>query len=275
LAHRVLGPDRFAVVTVDHGLRAESAVEATQVAQICESRGITHDTLAITMTPGSAMQERARTERYRAMGAWCHERGLAALVTAHHADDQAETLVMRMNRGTGLRGVAGMRARAVIPGGALPLLRPLLGWRRAALVALVAAAGVVPVDDSSNRDMRFERARVRAGLAAAPWLDPAGLAATAQHLADSDSALDWVADRICTGLASADITLDPDLPRALTLRVLERVIARLGGTSPRGRDLARWHDRLVAGEVATLAGVRGDGRVKPWRFALAPPHRAR
>jgi tRNA(Ile)-lysidine synthase len=151
----------------------------------------------------------------------------------------------------------------------------LLGWRRATLVALVAQAGVTAVDDPSNRDMRFERARVRAGLAAAPWLDPAGLAATAQHLADSDSALDWVADRICTGLASADITLDPDLPRALTLRVLERVIARLGGTSPRGRDLARWHDRLVAGEVATLAGVRGDGRVKPWRFALAPPHRAR
>jgi tRNA(Ile)-lysidine synthase len=57
--------------------------------------------------------------------------------------------------------------------------------------------------------------------------------------------------------------------------VLERIIDRLGGTTPRGRDLARWHDRLMAGEVATLAGVRGDGRVRPWRFALAPPHQIR
>jgi len=275
LAHDVLGADRFAVATVDHGLRAEGAAEAALVAQICAARGIVHDTLAIAMAPGSAVQERARAERYRVLEAWCRERGVAALATAHHADDQAETLVMRMNRGAGLRGLAGIRTRAVVPGGALPLLRPLLGWRRATLVALVAQAGVTAVDDPSNRDMRFERARVRAGLAGAPWLDPAGFAATAGHLAQADAALDWAADQVCAGLCGPDIALDPGLPRALALRVLERVIARLGGTGPRGRDLARWHDRLVAGEVATLAGVRGDGRAKPWRFALAPPHQAR
>jgi len=275
LAQAVLGVDRFAVATVDHGLRAESAAEAARVAQICAERGIAHHTLTIAMAAGSAVQERARAERYRALYAWCRQRGLAALVTAHHADDQAETLVMRMNRGAGLRGLAGMRPRAVIPGGALPLLRPLLGWRRAALVAVVAGAGVVPVDDPSNRDLRFERVRVRAGLAQASWLDPAGFAATAQHLADSDAALDWAADQICAAMAIADIAVDPWLPRALALRVLERVIARLGGTAPRGRDLARWHDRLVAGEVATLAGVRGDGGVRPWRFALAPPRQNR
>lgn len=181
---------------------------------------------------------------------------------------------MRLNRGAGLRGLAGMRPRAVVPGGTLPLLRPLLGWRRATLAEVVASAGLVPVDDPSNRDRRFERVRVREGLAVAPWLDPAEWAATAAHLAEADAALDWAADRASGDLAGPDITVDPDLPRALALRVLERVIARLGGTVPRGRDLAHWYDRLAAGEVATLAGVRGDGRALPWRFTVAPPHRA-
>ena len=175
----------------------------------------------------------------------------------------------------------------MVPGDSLPLLRPLLGWRRAGLVALVAAAGIAAVDDPSNRDGRFERARVRAGLATAPWLDPAGLAASAGHLAQADSALDWVADRLCADLAyqdigqdigpdiAPDIAIARDLPRALALRVLERVVVRLGSSTPRGRDLARWHDRLMAREVATLAGVRGDGRGETWRFVAAPPHKSR
>lgn len=275
LAHQVLGAGRIAVATVDHGLRDTSAAEAALVGQVCAARGIPHATLPIALAAGSAVQERARDERYRALEAWCRKRGLAALVTAHHADDQAETLVMRMNRGAGLRGVAGMRAAAVVPGGTLPLLRPLLGWRRAALVAYVADAGIAAVDDPSNRDMRFERVRVRGGLAGAPWLDPAGFAATAGHLAEADAALDWAAEQICAKIPGSDVALDPGLPRALALRVLERVIVRVGGKAPRGGDLARWHDRLAAGEVATLAGVRGDGRTRPWRFTATPPHQGR
>jgi tRNA(Ile)-lysidine synthase len=275
LAHAVLGADRFAVATVDHGLRAQSAAEAAHVAQLCAARGIAHTILTLAMVPGPAVQERARDERYRALAAWCAERGLAALVTAHHADDQAETMVMRMNRGAGLRGLAGIRAHGLVPGSTLPLLRPLLAWRHATLVALVDANGIVPVDDPSNRDSRFERVRVRDGLAGAAWLDPAGLAASAGHLAEADAALDWSADRLCADVAGPDIALACDVPRALALRVLERVIARLGGSTPRGRDLARWYDRLAAGQVATLAGVRGDGRARPWRFTVASPHSTR
>jgi tRNA(Ile)-lysidine synthase len=270
LAEAALGARQFAVATVDHGLRGDSAAEAAHVAQLCAARGIAHWTLTLTMQPGSALQQRARDERYRALETWCRDCALAALVTAHHADDQAETMVMRLNRGAGLRGLAAMRACAVVPGGTLPLLRPLLGWRRATLVALVAAAGIAPVDDPSNRDTRFERVRVRDGLAQASWLDPSGLAAAAGHLAEADAALDWAVDQLC-----ADIALTPDVPRALALRVLERVIARLGGGAPRGRDLAHWHDRLAAGEIATLAGVRGDGRANPWQFSRAPPHKTR
>ena len=273
LAENALGADRFAVATVDHGLRAESATEAAFVAKICAARRIAHHTLTLAMQPGAAVQERARDERYRALASWCREQGLAALVTAHHGDDQAETMVMRLNRGAGLRGLAGIRPRAVVPGATLPLLRPLLGWRRTELESVVAAAGIVAADDPSNRDARFERVRVRAGLAGASWLDPAGLAMSAGHLAEADAALDWAADRLCANLAGPDITIPPDLPRALALRVLDRVIALIGTSTPRGRDLARWHDRLVAGEIATLAGARGDGRASPWRFVAVPPHK--
>ncbi len=275
LAHAVLGADRIAVASVDHGLRADNAREAALVAQLCAARAIDHTTLTIALAPGSGVQQRARAARYAALGQWCADSALAALVTAHHADDQAETMVMRLNRGAGLRGLAAIHARARVPGNAVPLLRPLLGWRHATLARLVANAGVVAADDPSNRDPRFERARVRAGLAAAPWLDPAGLAVSAAHLAEADAALDWAVDRLGFADDAAGLTIHPGLPRALALRMLERVIAALGSSAARGGDVARWHDRLAAGKVATLAGVRGDGRGAVWRFAKAPPHRQR
>lgn len=272
LAVHALGPARLAAATVDHGLRAGSADEAAMVAKHCAANGVAHATLALSLAPGPGVQDRARTARYRALGDWCRDQGLAALATAHHANDQAETMIMRLNRGAGLRGLAAMRDRARVPGHDLPLLRPLLGWRRADLAALVADAGWPSADDPTNRDTRYERVRVRQGLASAPWIDPAGLAASAAHLAEADAALDAMAERITAGLGD-DPALEPGLPRALMLRVLERVIAHLGGSVPRGRDLAAWHDRLAAGEIATLAGVRGDGRGPVWRFSLAPPHR--
>jgi tRNA(Ile)-lysidine synthase len=90
--------------------------------------------------------------------------GLDALATAHHADDQAETLLARLNRGSGVAGLAGVRARGIVPGTRLPLIRPLLGWRRADLGEVVAAAGLTPVQDPSNSDDRFDRARIRKAL---------------------------------------------------------------------------------------------------------------
>jgi len=273
LAHATLREGRFAVATVDHGLRAQSAQEAAHVAAICAARGIAHTTLTVALAPGSAVQARARDARYGALGDWCGANGLAALITAHHADDQAETLVMRLNRGAGLRGLAGMRGIAKVPGVELPLVRPLLEWRHDTLVAVVADAGLAAVDDPSNRDVRFERARVRAQLAEAPWLDRQRLAVSAAHLAQADDALAWAAAAVPIATVGRALTFDPDLPRALALRVLERVVAAIASSVPRGQDLAHWHDRLAAGEVATLAGVRGDGRAKPWRFVPAPPHK--
>nr|WP_318248317.1 tRNA lysidine(34) synthetase TilS [Novosphingobium percolationis] len=275
LMHEV-APHDFAVATVDHGLRPESAHEAGAVAALCAARAIPHTTLTLALAPGTGVQERARAARYAALGDWAGREGLAALVVAHHADDQAETLAMRLNRGAGVRGLAGMRPRTMTPGHPhLPLLRPLLGWRRAELADVIAQAGIEAADDPSNRDARFERVRVRQGLAASDWLKAERLAASAAHLAEADAALDWAA-----ALALAQVRDEgdallwrPDAPRAVALRVLESVVARLGRSVPRGRDVARWHDALQAGGIATLAGVRGDARGDAWRFSVAAAHR--
>ena len=274
------GPGSFEVASVDHGLRPESAAEAAMVGQICADLGIPHATLRPTLAATGNLQANARAARYAALGEWASARGLTAIVTAHHADDQAETLLMRLARGAGVRGLAGMRSAATVPGHpGLPLLRPLLGWRKAELEAVVAQAGLEPARDPSNRNPRFTRAQVRAGLAASPWLDPAALAASAAHLAEADSALDWAAAREWNERVSPDetaLTYRPLAPRAVQLRVLERLIATLGHEgSPRGAEIARLHAALSAGRVATLGGVRAAARPDGWRFRPAPPRRAR
>lgn len=277
LCHEV-APRSFHVATVDHGLRAEAAAEAAMVAAHCAQRGIPHRTLTLHLPAGSAVQARARAARYAALAGWARENRLAALVTAHHADDQAETMVMRLNRGAGLRGLAAMRTIAAVPGAPdLPLLRPLLGWRRADLAALVAVAGVGFANDPSNRDPRFERVRVRAALTSNNAFDANGFAAAAHHLGQADDALEWVVARLWADMVPTGNgfvwTPAPDLPDVLALRLLERVLGAFGAPVPRGAELARWLASLRAGGVATLAGIKGDARRGPWRFSAAPPRR--
>src|SRR5690242_17255544 len=149
-------PGQVEAATVDHGLRQESRAEAGFVASVCEQLGVPHAILTVhwDVPPASAFQERSREARYRLLARWITGRKLSALLTAHHADDQAETILMRLNRGSGLRGLAGMRGKAAIPSDNRPLLRPLLGWRRAELEEICAAAGLDPIDDPSNSDLR-------------------------------------------------------------------------------------------------------------------------
>lgn len=276
LAHEA-APGRVAVATVDHGLRAESGDEAAMVRQVCAERGIPHETISLALSSGSGLQERARAERYAALGVWSRAIGASALLTAHHADDQAETMVMRLNRGAGVRGLAGMRPRASVPGHPdLLLLRPLLGWRRNELAKVLAGSGLIAADDPSNFDGRFERARIRAAMASASWLDVKGLAESSAYLAEADVALDWAADRACAEIVHYGEALGwtPGVPRAVALRVLERIVVMLAkSTAPRGSAVARWHDKLAKGQIATLAGVRGDGAVPMWRFTRAPAPR--
>lgn len=263
------------VATADHGLRPAAAEEAAAVAALCAELGVPHRTLRLDLPPGGNVQARARAARYTALGAWARDEGLGAIVTAHHRDDQAETLVMRLNRGSGVAGLAGMRPRGPVPGAPdIALLRPLLDFARAELAAVVAERGWVAADDPSNRDARFDRVRVRTGLAAADWLDPARIAASAAHLADADEALEWAATREWDERvvqAGTQWRYAPLAPRAVRLRVLARIVGALANEgTPRGGELAALLNRLEAGGTATLAGVRGDGGTMPWRFAPAP-----
>src|SRR5438067_6109894 len=148
-------PGGVHAATVDHGLRAESAAEAAMVGRVCGEVGVPHETLRVTVTASrEGLQAAARTARYGALAAWMDRGGLPVLLTAHHADDQAETLLMRLQRGSGVGGLAGVRKHGAVPGsgGRLSTARPLLGWRRRELAAVVAAAGLEPADDPSNAE---------------------------------------------------------------------------------------------------------------------------
>lgn len=250
------------------------------VADLCASLGIPHAILTVHWeeAPDSAIQERARIERYRLLGAWAAERGLDAIATAHHLDDQAETLLMRLNRGAGVSGLAGMRpvSELPVPDSKLPLLRPLLDWRHRELERICRDAGITPADDPSNADDRFERVRVRRGLASADWVDVEAAALSARHLADADSALDWAARLEWdsqVGRSDGEIVYRSRAPFEIRRRILQRIVAELAtegdGGSLRGRELDQLELTLSQGETATLRGVLCRGG-ETWRFAAAP-----
>lgn len=274
------GPVPVLAATVDHGLRRESAGEAAFVAEACRELEVSHETLTVAVQrDGEGLQAAARQARYTALTTWMDRHGASALLTAHHADDQAETLLMRLQRGSGVGGLAGVRARGGLPGseGRLTVLRPLLGWRRAELAAIVAAAGLEAVNDPSNSDPDFDRVRMRAHLAGAEWLDVAALARSAATLAEAEDALDATASRLFDERARRDddLSLDPsDLPaelqRRLVLRCLRAVVPH---ATPRGEQLTALLAALAKGQVTTLAGVKCSGGDR-WRFELAPPRGA-
>lgn len=267
-------PGQAEAATVDHGLRPESADEAAMVARLCAELGVPHATLRVEVAGGN-LQDEARKARYAALEAWAGERGLAVIATAHHADDQAETLLMRLNRASGVAGLAGVRARGNVPGGDLPLLRPLLGWRRGELQAVLDGAGVTAAQDPSNTDERFDRVRMRRALAGADWLDIAALALSASHLSDADEALQWAADREWAERVeevASGYLYRPRAPRAIRLRVLARAVALLGG-APRGGALAQLDHALTRGSAANCGGVAGRGTAEGWLLEPEPPRK--
>ena len=276
-------PDMVEAATVDHALRAESRAEADMVASICADLGMSHRILTAEWDnrPETAVQARARAERYRLLGLWAGERRLDALLTAHHLDDQAETFVMRLVRGAGVRGLAGMRPIARLPSGELPLVRPLLGWRRHQLEQLCTQAGLKPAVDPSNTDQSFERVRIRGALAGAAWLDPAAIASSAANLAAADEALEWAVERVWReAVKFGDAAIDyrpagaPDeMRRRIVARIVDRLAGEGDGSQLRGAQLNQLVGALEAGRQATLRGVLCRGGPE-WHFVPAP-HRTR
>jgi len=275
-------PGLIEAATVDHALRPESRAEAELVAGICEKLGVPHAILTVEWKekPETAIQERARNARYGLLGRWAQEKGLRALLTAHHADDQAETLVMRMLRGAGVKGLAGMRRLARLPGGRLAVLRPLLGWRHAELEQVCADAGVKPADDPSNADEQFERVRIRQALEGADWFNSNAVALSAANLAEADAALRWATTqewkRAVTNGGNQIVYRPTDAPREIRRRIARRAILGLateGRGDLRGPALDKVLTAMAKGQRATLRGVLCIGG-KEWRFAKAPPRRA-
>lgn len=265
---------RIEAATVDHGLRPDSASEAAMVASECERLGIPHAILPVTLAEGASLQARARDARYQALGRWADERGLGAVLTAHHADDQAETLLMRLNRGAGLAGLAGVREVRLLAGSKARLVRPLLGWAKADLVEIVEAAGLTAVDDPTNRDPRHDRTAVRALLSASSGLDPRRLAASAGHLAEAEEALAFAAQRLFAERQWRDgdaLVVDAEgLPAEHRRRLLLLAMAALGSEPPNGPDLARALAALSVGRACTLGGLRLEGG-NEWRLSTETP----
>ncbi|MBB5518179.1 tRNA lysidine(34) synthetase TilS [Amphiplicatus metriothermophilus] len=169
-AHQRRGAARVLAVTVDHGLRPESRAEAAQAGDWCRAAGLDHRILVWEgEKPTTGLQQAARRARYRLLAAQAAANGFEAVLTAHTADDQAETVFMRLARGAGPAGLAGMAARKMIAAGAAPpvaLLRPFLDVSRARARATLESFGQPWIDDPSNDDPAFERVRARALLAA-------------------------------------------------------------------------------------------------------------
>lgn len=285
LAHAAL-PGEIAVASVDHGLREEAASEAALVGEICAALDVPFTPLRVEISQGN-LQARAREARYQALGEWAEKRELGALATAHHADDQAETLLMRLSRGSGLAGLAGVRASSHVPGHEdLLLIRPLLGWRKAELREIVASAGITPALDPSNQDPSFDRVRVREHLAEHQWLDPKQLAQSASNLGEAWLALQWFAEIDWEDMVHRDpngqmtITYYANVPRAIAVETIMRIVGELGGMVSRA-EAGRAFDRLWQGENASLGGVLAIPGIekldkigvdmRAWRFSPEPP----
>ncbi len=256
----------LAAVTVDHGLRPESAGEAAHVAAICERLDIPHDVLTWQGWDGKGnLQDQARRTRYSMIADWARERGLDGVALGHTMDDQAETVLMRLAREAGVDGLSGMAPR-VMRHGAL-FCRPLLGARREELREVLRDRRVAWADDPSNVDEEFERVRVRKALAA---LEPLGIgvariAASASHLLDARNALaqvaaDFARDKVKS--AAGDLIFDRTLlnrqPSEIRRRLLVGALKWVASAEyPPRRDALEDLDEAIArGENATLHGCR-------------------
>lgn len=278
MAHAVYA-EQCEVATVDHGLRAEAKSECAFVEQVCSERDIACAVLTVQVPEGN-LQAQAREARYAALEHWVSDRGLAAIMTAHHADDQAETLLMRLNRGSGVAGLAGVRRVNETEAGGLRIVRPLIGFRRAELESVVSAAGLHAVEDPSNQNDRFDRVRIRQALADADWLDPLAIAQSAQHLADADEALDYEVQRFWEQNAQRTrnaIRLPLHPMRETRLRLMTRAIKELDG-DPRGSDIASLDDKFSNQRKRNVAGVmvelRSEDDGQFLNFSPEPPRRS-
>ena len=257
---------RLRAVTVDHGLRPESAEEALAVRDFACSLGVAHDVLHWEGWDGQGnLQDHARRARYGLIGDWARAAGIGTVAFGHTLDDQAETVLMRLARASGVTGLSGMPVRRETDG--ITVLRPVLGLSRHALRDYLTRNRIGWVDDPSNEDPRFDRVKARQALAA---LAPLGvtatcLAAVADHMAQAREALDrysFLAARDLARVDGGDVVLDAErfhaLPEEIARRLLVGAIVWIGGAGypPRGGAVGDALVTLRRGVSTVLAGCR-------------------
>lgn len=262
---------RTYAATVDHRLRAAARTEAEMVANWCASQGIPHHILSPELQITGNVQSGARTVRYGLLDEWRSEHAIQWLLTAHHADDQLETLLMRLNRSSGISGLSGIRARYV------SVLRPLLGWRRAELADIVRSHELPHANDPSNDDSRFDRVEMRKHLAGVDWLDPLAASRSAGACADAEDALVWLlndlAARHIRASSEGRWVLDRhDFPREVQRRLIIQMLAAADpdAPAPRGDTIDQALVQLLCGKKVSVGRWLISGG-RQWTLHAAPP----
>ncbi|MFI0395585.1 tRNA lysidine(34) synthetase TilS [Paracoccus jiaweipingae] len=255
----------LAVATVDHALRPESAAEARQAGDAARALGLDHDILTWRDHGAGNVMAQARQARLRLLSQWARGRGLAAVLLGHTQDDLAETLLMRLSRGAGLDGLAAMAGARQAQD--MLWLRPMLAVGRAELRDWLRGRGIGWVDDPSNDDPGFDRARIRQALAAL-GLDTAALAQSARLLAQARAALDLMAGEWARQAQAAQGALHlpaalmqaapPETRRRVLLAAVRWVTG--AGYAPRESQTAHALSAFALGRRATLAGALLDPR---------------
>jgi tRNA(Ile)-lysidine synthase len=222
-------------LTVDHRLRSGSTSEAEQIGDWMKALAIDHQILPWCGTkPTTGIQNHARRARYGLLTRWCREAGVLHLLLGHHRRDQAETVAMRISRGSGEAGLAAMAGVVEMP--AVRLLRPMLETPPARLRAFLAAHSQPWVEDPSNRDLRFSRTAVRNALTAQATTE-AALSRLAARMARKRVARDLAAARVVAEYVflhpAGFATLDPaglaSAPRPVGLTALQNIVGCIGG----------------------------------------------
>ena len=246
LVHEFLVPLRvtgrvvpgFSVLTVDHGLRKESAAEAAQVSAWCAALGLPHLTLRWPGDkPATGIQAKARKARYDLMSDWCQAHGATVLMTAHTLDDQAETVLMRLARTSSIDSLAGIHRWSQWNG--VRLFRPLLDLKRRDMRVFLQGMSQAWIDDPSNEDERYERVRIRRALPVLEGLGitPEGLAGLADRALEASQALwgatdDWVRLHVIeheSGFCTVPVQAFADQTPLLQARILGWLTSRYGG----------------------------------------------
>lgn len=290
------GPDLLAV-TVDHGLRPEAAQEARDVKRLAAQLDLPHRTMRWAGSkPKKGIPAAAREARYRLLAQAARKHGVMHVMTAHTRDDQAETFLMRLSRGSGLAGLAAMAYETEREG--VTLVRPFLDVPKSRLVATLAKAKIASADDPTNRDTSYARPRLRALLPAlaAEGCDARNLARLASRLARANESIELLVDgaerflRLRSAAMAAhglDARTFAAMPEEIRVRLLLRMIARAGHEGPAelgkvealAEQLQQARARITAknrvGLKQTLAGALITLTADAIRIEPAPPRRRR